>query len=145
MGEDETLFNTNKEEVINRIKSTISTLVFVKDFAYQALPYDIDLSFLNSCTNTFLLRNPKEVIDSWYRVGTYHPTEEELGFVALERMWNIVTKVLKQKPILVEANCFRREPAKILKSYCHQIGIEFDPAMLEWSDSTMTKGHSHSQ
>ncbi|MDJ0601910.1 MAG: hypothetical protein QNJ37_24095 [Crocosphaera sp.] len=143
LGDDQTRLNINKQTVINRIKSKIAPLVFFKDFAYEALPYDIDQSFLNCCTNTFLIRNPQEVIDSWYRVGAYYPTEEELGFVALERMWNIVTKELKQKPILVEANRFRQEPAKILKSYCQQIGVEFEPTMLEWDDSTITQGHSH--
>ena len=46
MGEDETKFNTNKQKVINRIKSTIASLVFFKDFSYQALPYDIELTML---------------------------------------------------------------------------------------------------
>lgn len=86
MGRDETRLNTNKQKVINRIKFTIAPLLFFKDFAYEALPYDIPQNFLKCCTNTFLFRNPKEVIDSWYRVGMYYPTEEELGFVALERM-----------------------------------------------------------
>ncbi len=144
LGDNQTLVNTDQQKIIDRITYTVAPLVFFKDFPYQVIPYDINLSFLSSCTNTFLIRNPQEVIDSWYRLGAYYPTEEELGFVALERMWNIVTKQLKQKPILVEANRFRHQPEKILKSYCDQIGIKFDPAMLQWDDPTMTRGNSHS-
>lgn len=144
IGDNEKFLNIDSEKVINRIKETKAPLTFFKDFPYEALPY-IDRTFVNSCINTFLIRNPKEVIASWYRVGGYNPTEEELGFVALEKMWNMVTKDLNQKPILAEANRFRRDPERILKSYCQEIGIEFDQGMLEWDDSTMKLGHSHSQ
>ena len=144
MGDNEKLLNLDSEKVIKRIKSVKASVTFFKDFPYEALPY-IDKSFINDCLNTFLLRNPKEVIASWYRVAAYDPTEEELGFVALEKMWNIVTNDLKKKPILVEANRFRSDPETILKSYCQEIGIEFDPAMLQWNDSKITLGHSHPQ
>ncbi len=134
-GESPELLNYSSEQAIAQIRSKTAPLVFTKEHAYQALPY-IDRDFLASSINSFILRHPLEVMGSWYRVKEY-PTAEEFGFTALERIWQIVTEELKQKPILVEATHFRQNPEQILRKYCQEIGVEFDSQMLNWSNGQL--------
>lgn len=121
-------------QVIEEIKSKTKKypLVFMKEMAYQGLPY-IDEDFLASVINTFIVRHPQEAMASWYRVNEF-PTEEEFGFDALKQLWQIVTEQLQQKPIVVEANEFRLNPEKVLREYCQHIGVEFLPEMLTWNE-----------
>ncbi|AOY79740.1 MULTISPECIES: sulfotransferase family protein [Moorena] len=121
-------------QVLEEIKSKAEAapLVFMKEMAYQGLPY-IPQDFLASAINTFIVRHPQQVMASWYRVNE-SPTNEEFGFDALKQMWQIVTKQLKQKPILVEANSFRRHTQKVLTEYCQRIGVKFDPQMLSFNE-----------
>lgn len=129
-GDCDELKNYSSFQAREKILSKTDSLVFLKDHAYQVLPY-IDRQFLTEITNTFIIRDPQEVMASWYRANEY-PPEEEFGFTALERVWQIVVEELGQKPIVVEANRFRSQPEKILQLYCQSIGVEYDSTMLTW-------------
>ncbi|WP_424096447.1 sulfotransferase family protein [Moorena producens] len=133
-GDCEQRQNYQPTQVLEEIKSKVEAapLIFMKEMAYQGMPY-IDQGFLASVINTFIVRHPHEVMASWYRVNE-SPTNEEFGFDALKQMWQIVTEQLEQKPILVEANSFRRHPQKVLREYCQRIGVNFDPQMLSWNE-----------
>ncbi|MEM9924053.1 MAG: sulfotransferase family protein [Cyanobacteria bacterium P01_D01_bin.50] len=127
--------NYGTAQVIESIQSPTTPLVFIKEMAYQALPY-IERDFLSNTINTFIVRDPREAIASWYRVPEY-PTEEEFGFEALKKIWEIVTEELQQEPIVVEATKFRRNPEQILSRYCQSLGITFNPQMLKWEDGSL--------
>lgn len=77
------------------------------------------------------MREPKAALASWQRASQL-PTPEEFGFTALEKMWTIVTQVLAQPAIVVDATQFRTEPEHILRKYCQDIQVEFNPQMLAW-------------
>ena len=134
-GDQKEVENCSSSDVINRIFTSSSPLVFIKDHAYEVLPY-VDEEFIASVTNTFLIRNPREVMNSWYKINEY-PTEESFGFTGLETMWEIVVEKLGHKPVVVEATRFRQDPEKILQLYCENIGIEFDRNMLGWQDGKL--------
>lgn len=127
--------NYGATQAIDAIEELIAPLTFVKELAYQALPY-IDRAFLGKTINTFIVRDPREVMHSWYRIKE-DPTEEEFGFKALERTFEIVTEELHQEPIVVEANAFRREPVRVLSRYCQCLGVSFDPQMTTWDDGKL--------
>jgi hypothetical protein len=93
---------------IESIRSKKSPLVFFKDMAFQALPY-ITPEFLGSVINTFIIRHPLETIASVYK-NNFRLNEEEFGFTAIAEMFSLVTNDFKKKPIVVEANSFRRNP-----------------------------------
>jgi len=134
-GDCEQHHNYGTSQVIDAIQSPTTPLVFMKEIAYQALPY-IDRDFLSNTINTFIVRDPREAMASWYRVPEY-PTEEEFGFETLKQTWDIVTKELQQEAIVIEANDFRRDPEKVLSHYCQRIGVTFDPQMLKWEDGSL--------
>ncbi|MGB3535738.1 MAG: sulfotransferase family protein [Microcoleaceae cyanobacterium] len=129
-GDCEELQNYSSTEALKKISSPKSPLVFVKDHAYEILPY-VNQQFFSGLTNTFIIRSPQEVLASWYRTNEY-PSEEELGFIAIDKIWQIVVEKLGQKPIVVDANRFRNQPEEILKLYCQSIGVEFNSKMLSW-------------
>lgn len=134
-GDAKELHNYDAGEAMKKIMSPNSSLVFFKDMAYLALPY-LDLQFLPSITNTFIIRSPREALASWYR-GNEFPTEDEFGFTALEKMWQIVAEKLGQESLVVEGNRFRSQPEKILQRYCQNIGVEFDNKMLTWQEGRL--------
>ncbi len=136
-GDCDELKNYSSFQAREKILSKTDSLVFLKDHAYQALPY-IDRQFLTEITNTFIIRDPQEAMASWYRANEY-PPEEEFGFTALERIWQILVEDLGQQPIVVEANRFRSQPEKILQLYCQSIGVEYDSMMLTWKEGTLQK------
>lgn len=136
-GDCEEQHNYGITQVIEKIQSPTTPLVFMKEIAYQALPY-IDRDFLKNTINTFIVRDPHEAMASWYRVPEY-PTEEEFGFEALKQTWDIVTEELQQEPIVVEANKFRRNPEQVLSLYCQSLGVTFASQMLNWDNGSFKK------
>lgn len=136
-GDCEEQHNYGITQVIEEIQSPTTPLVFMKEIAYQALPY-IDQDFLKNTINTFIVRDPLEAMASWYRVPEY-PTEEEFGFEALKQTWEIVTEKLQQEPIVVEANKFRLNPEQVLSLYCQRLGITFTSKMLNWNNGSFKK------
>ncbi|MGK7891731.1 MAG: hypothetical protein AB4042_20580 [Leptolyngbyaceae cyanobacterium] len=114
----------------------------IKEMAYQALPY-IERHFLNPpLVNTFLVRNPRKSLLSWYKLNEF-PSEEELGFVALRDMFDLLTKERKQPSIVVDADCFQRNPKQTLQAYCQSVGVEFSPALLSWTESHTQQENQH--
>lgn len=141
-GDNEQRLDYGTNQVIERIKSQTESVVFMKEMAYQALPY-IESEFVNApLVNTFLVRNPKKSLLSWHKLNEF-PTEEELGFDSLKAMWEIVTKESQQNPIVVEADRFQSDPEKTLRAYCQAVGIEFMPEMLTWNEGRMKQENSH--
>ena len=135
-------YNYDATAALKTIQTAIdgqkSGLVFFKELPYQVLPYvgDEFKEFLSSITNTFLICHPKIAIASWYRINE-DITDEEFGFDALAQMWHIVTQDLKQVPIVVETSRFRQDPERVLRQYCQQVGIPFEPDMLTWQDGRL--------
>jgi hypothetical protein len=140
-GDCEELLDYDGNQAIQKIRSSSAPIVFCKELAFQALPY-INQNFLESSINTFIIRHPMEVLASMEKIEPDFP-EEEFGFDELDRIWTIVTEILGQPPILVEATRFRRSPETILRRYCEKLGIEFMPQMLSWEDGKLMNWKSY--
>jgi Sulfotransferase domain len=114
--------------------------VLLKDLCFQAVRYVPD-DVLAEITNTFIVRHPDLVVDSLRRLKPSF-TEEELGFEALAEMFERVTG-LGQQPAVVEGQAFRAEPEPVLRSFCADVGIDFQSAMLKWDDGRIRQWASH--
>ncbi|NEO47372.1 MAG: sulfotransferase family protein [Moorea sp. SIO4A3] len=144
MGNYEKHLDYGTNHVIERIQSQSLPVVFMKEMAYHALPY-IDREFMNQpLVNTFLVRNPKKSLLSWYKLNEF-PTEEEFGFNGLKELWQFVTEKLNQKPIVVEADRLQSAPEKTLRAYCQAVGIAFVPEMLNWNEGRIKQENSHKE
>lgn len=137
-GECEEMLDYGIDDIIERITSKTSPVVFVKEMAYQVLPYMNDelTELFRSAINTFIIRDPRETIVSVYKQTDYF-TEDEFGFIPLEQIFNIVTEEWGQPAIVVDAHQFREDPKAVLSLYCEKIGVDFDPVMLEWTDKKL--------
>ncbi len=104
--------------------------VFVKDFAYS-VEHDLNDARLAGITSTFLLRDPRRVIQG---LANYWPdcTREEVGFVALHRLFHrVADRDGVAPPLLLSADLLDR-PAQATRAFCHAVGIDFRPDALEW-------------
>ena len=104
--------------------------VFVKDFAYS-VEHDLTDEQLAGITSTFLLRDPRRVIEG---LAKYWPdcARDEVGFVALHRLFDRVANgVGVAPPVLLSADLLDR-PAQAIRTFCHAVGIDFRPDALEW-------------
>lgn len=141
MGQDSKRLDYGTAGAIEQIKSSTAPVVFIKDMAYHAVPY-IDRDFVKQpLTNTFLVRNPKKSLLSWYKLNEF-PTEEEFGFDSLAAMYKLVMEEGGQRPIVVEADRLQSDPEKTLRAYCQAVGIEFAPEMLNWNEGRMKQENS---
>jgi hypothetical protein len=123
------------------IRVAASPVIFIKELAFQALPY-VTSDFIRSVTNTFIVRRPAEVVESLYRLKPDF-TEDELGFTALEELWRRARRLTGGPPIVVESTRLRRFPGEVLKQYCNLVGLRFDDAMLRWTDGRLRQWLPH--
>ena len=104
--------------------------VFVKEFAYS-VEHDLSDKRLAGITSTFLLRDPRRVIQG---LAKYWPdcTRDEVGFIALHRLFHrVADRDGVAPPVLLSADLLDR-PAQATRAFCHAVGIDFRPGALEW-------------
>ncbi len=118
-----------KELILGASKAT-GTKTFFKELAFQAYRY-VDDDFLSQITNTFLIRHPKRVIASLIRLKPDF-TEEELGFQALNELYDRVISLQDQAPTVIEGEQFRANPQFTLEYFCSIHGLDYQPEMLNW-------------
>ncbi len=104
--------------------------VFVKDLCFQAEPYLSD-EFLAAVTSTVIVRRPDAVLASLCPLKPGF-TEDEFGFLALERLWRRLTDGARAEPVVVDGDVFRERPEPVLRDYCARLGLAFAPQMLHW-------------
>jgi hypothetical protein len=105
-------------------------VLFLKDMAYQALPF-VGPEFFRQLTNTFLIRHPREALASLHRRWPDFD-EEEAGYAAQARLFDLITGELGQDPIVIDATDFRSRPEPLMRAYCEAIGIPFFEGAMHW-------------
>ena len=105
-------------------------IYFQKQMTHHLLP-EIDRGWLLDLTNCFLIRNPRDVILSYIRVKA-EPVLEDLGFVQQLEIFEFIRKRIDSVPAVVDAKDLLENPERLLRLLCRRVGVEFDPAMLQW-------------
>jgi hypothetical protein len=118
-------------------------LVYFKEMAYIGLPY-VTEEFLGGIANTFLIREPAQVMRSLRAIRPDF-TREHFGFDALGELWGLVTGTLGQRPIVVESDALCRRPEEVLRRYCGRLGIEFQAACLSWPRGDVRRWQPHEE
>ena len=99
------------------------SLVFIKNMAHHLI--HPDLSFLEECTNLYLIRNPKEIINSFSKVID-NPTLADLGCEKQLDIFNLFPS------IVIDSNEVLKNPKAVLSLLCSKINISFQSEMLSW-------------
>lgn len=103
-------------------------IYFIKGMAHHYI--DVELNFLLSLNNLFLIRDPYQLIASFAQV-IEQPTIQDIG---LKREWEICQFLISngQKPIVIDSNETLEDPEQALKNLCAKLQIPFSNRMLSW-------------
>jgi len=118
------------EQVIqNVIKGLYETpVVFFKQMCHHLV--EIDLSFLDSCSNILLIREPSLVIRSHAK----NVPDLKVSDIGLDIQNFLLNKILEsgEDPVVVDSANLLMNPEAILKELCQHLEIDFDDSMLSW-------------
>jgi hypothetical protein len=107
--------------------------LFVKettDYPYDELLADPRLP--QQVVNTFLIRNPDEVVASYHAMKP-EMTREEVGFDRLYGIFQTVRDSTGELPLVIDAKDLGQAPAAVVEAYCARVGLDFVPESLRWS------------
>jgi hypothetical protein len=119
----------NYDHVLAEVLKPRQKRVFLKDMAYQAKGV-MGPEFISNFVNTFILRDPKYVLSSLYKMWPDF-TLEEAGYEELYWAFRYATEA-GEDPIVVDAMTFSENPRGILATYCDRVGLPFRPEALSW-------------
>ena len=118
------------EQVIrNVIKGHYETpVVFFKQMCHHLV--EIDLSFLDNCSNILLIREPSLVIRSHAK----NVPDLKVSDIGLDIQNFLLNKILEsgEVPVVVDSANLLMQPEAILKELCQHLEIAFDDSMLSW-------------
>jgi hypothetical protein len=119
----------NYENVLKDVLEPRGKRVFLKDMAYQAKGV-MGPEFISNFVNTFIIRDPKYVLSSLYKMWPDF-TFEETGYEELYWAFRYATEA-GEDPVVVDAMTFSENPVAILSAYCERVGIPFQANSLSW-------------
>ena len=119
----------NYENVLARILEPRENRVFVKDMAYHAKGL-MGPEFVSHFVNTFIVRDPKYVLASLYKMWPDF-TPEEAGYEQLYRLFRLATEAGEDVAV-VDAMTFSENPTGVLSAYCEHVGVPFRADYLSW-------------
>lgn len=90
----------------------------------------LDWGFLARTANVLLVREPADVVRS-LRHQIPEPRLEDTGMAVQSRLFGHLQTLGQDVPVL-DARELLRDPRHVLGQLCSRLGLEFDPAMLEW-------------
>lgn len=105
-----------------------SQVLFVKHMAHHLV--DLDLEFLRSTRNVFLVRDPREMLPSL----TIQLPQATLVDTGLRRQWELFNELLNedQHPVILDSRELLLNPENVLRELCTKLAIDFDTSMLTW-------------
>jgi len=106
-------------------------IFFQKQMTHHLFP-EIDREWLGTVTNCFLIRDPREVINSYIKKRE-DPALEDLGFVQQAEIFDFVRTRANGTPPVVDAKDVLQNPERTLRLLCEAVGVEFSASMLSWS------------
>jgi len=121
---------TNGHKVIeNMLQCEDKPILFFKNMTHHLV--GLDRSFLKSMVNIILTRDPVEMLPSFAEVIP-NPTMEDVGY----RMHMEIIKEMQTQGIpfaVLDSKAMLMNPEEQLRKLCRFIGMDFEPAMLQWT------------
>jgi len=127
------------ESVLTEVFRPREKRLFLKDMPYQAKGV-MSREFIRKFTNTFIIRDPKYVLSSLYKLWPDF-TLEETGFEQIYWAFKYAEEA-GQDPVVVDAMTFSEHPVGILSVYCERVGVPFRPDALSWEPGEVEKWQS---
>lgn len=119
--------STDINKVLKKIyEADNCKVLFLKNMAHHH--QNMDLNFLESMTNLFLVRNPKQLIASFAQVIKF-PTMQDIG---LKKSWELFKMIKHQNPVVLDSSEILKNPRELLIQLCQKLDIEYFDEMLKW-------------
>ncbi len=131
--------DSSYEDVLAEVFRPREKRLFMKDMPYQAKSV-MSREFISRFANTFIIRDPKYVLSSLYKMWPDF-TLEETGFEQIYWAFRYAEEA-GQDPVVVDAMTFSENPVGILSVYCERVGIPFRPDALSWEPGEVEKWKS---
>ncbi|ETX06055.1 MAG: hypothetical protein ETSY2_19385 [Candidatus Entotheonella gemina] len=103
-------------------------IVFFKSMTHHLV--NLEWDFLPDLTNVLLTRDPYDMLPS-YAQNVQQPTLRDTGYADHLRLLDYLDQRGQSPPVLVSERVLQH-PSQILARLCHELGIPFDLAMLQW-------------
>lgn len=124
---------TDYKKIVKRITGNLhngSSFSFQKHIVKHALP-EFGRDWLKSLDHFFLIRDPKEIIVSWYKVYG-NVTKHDIGIAELYKFFKEVEAFSDNPPLVIDSTDFIKNPRKILTLLCSHFELDFSENMLSW-------------
>jgi Sulfotransferase domain len=102
------------------------------------LQLDDSQDWLESLDHFFLIRNPKEIILSYYKI-CQNFTDRDIGIESLFNVFKKVEALTRKQPLVVDANDLVGNPRYFLMKICLYLGVSFSDTMLGWEPGMPTR------
>lgn len=121
--------NAVMSSLVDNGRSEAPPILFIKHMAHHLV--ELDMTFLGSTRNAFLIREPREMLPS-LTVQLPHAGLVDTG---LKTQWMLYEdlRALGQSPCIIDSRELLLDPASVLSEFCGELGLDFSPAMLSWS------------
>jgi sulfotransferase family protein len=106
-------------------------IFYQKHMAHHLLP-DIDVGWIDSLANAFLIRNPREMLTSLLEFLP-DPRLEDTGLPQQVALFERVRSRTKTTPPILDAADVLKNPRSALTTLCDAIGVPFLDDMLQWA------------
>lgn len=107
-------------------------LGYQKQMAHHLLP-GMDRSWMSSQTHAFLIREPRAMLASLDQKLTGIGLEDT-GLPQQVELFDRFHTQHGRPPLVVDSEDLARHPEQVLRALCTAASVEFDPAMLCWSE-----------
>jgi len=125
-------YSTDYDKVVSELTCTIpdhKNICYQKHMAHHLIDLK-KIDWITKIENCILIRDPKEVINS-YSAKNKLQSVEELGYPQQYKIAKYLKKMNK-KFIVVDSEDLLKNPTKVLSDWCKIINIDFDKSMLCW-------------
>lgn len=106
-----------------------ATRLFMKHMAHHLI--ELDLAFLQTTENIFLIRDPREMLPSL----TIQLPHASLADTGLKRQWELYSELAEagRPAAILDSRELLLDPAGVLQSLCQHLQLHFDAGMLRWN------------
>ncbi|WP_145930647.1 sulfotransferase-like domain-containing protein [Acidihalobacter prosperus] len=123
---------TDIEKVVEHLKeASCSSPVFVKEMTYHMKPFH-NFSFPDNVIHSFLIRHPKFVLPSLYKMRENF-TYEETGYEESFRFYNTLMHGTGTAPLVIDGQSLREYPQEVVRHYFESLGLDPKLESLRWN------------
>lgn len=120
------------EEVVTQltVHPVKTRLQYQKLMTHHMLP-GVDLSWTKHLRHCFLIRDPAQVVASyWQRRGTC--SVEDIGILRQAELYQKISELTDHTIPVIDSNDVLCDPDRVLGALCDELGIPFESNMLSW-------------